>query len=167
MGVSASKRVSKSLQDSPQFTTTCNSVYKNCLNLTQHAFPGIRPYQLLHASTLLHQSLSSTHPLIKKWVPSPPNQNQVDTALSTITKNSPDQNIETLNQTIFKEFAVEVFKDVIVYNAGKAVVERVPFGIVGIAGIGILTKSGKEVVGSVMGVYALGVATAIYLSLSA
>ncbi|KAL5713578.1 hypothetical protein ACHQM5_015641 [Ranunculus cassubicifolius] len=169
MGLSSSKRVSKSLHNSPEFSTTCESVYADCLELTQHAFPGLRPYQLHHASTKLHQKLSITHPLIKKWVPSPPNQSQVDKALIIIKNQrsiSSDEPEITLGLTEFKDFSVEVFKEEIVSNAGKAVLQRVPIGIVGIAGIGVLTRSGKEIVGSVMGVYSLGVATAVYLSLS-
>ncbi|KAK9289036.1 hypothetical protein L1049_017507 [Liquidambar formosana] len=66
----------------------------------------------------------------------------------------------------FKAFAVDLFRDAIVCNAGKAVLRRVPIGIGGIVGVGMATRSGKDLVGTVVGVYALGVATSIFLSLS-
>ncbi|PIA55975.1 hypothetical protein AQUCO_00700354v1 [Aquilegia coerulea] len=166
MGQSASKRVENSLHGSSEFRTACESVYKEALDLAQHIFPGIRPYQLFNACTKLHQTLSTVDPLIKKWVPSPPSQSQVDSALSTVIQRSKSSDFETLNYTKFEAFAVELYKCAVVGNAGKALLQRVPFGIAGIAGIGMVTRSGKELVGSVMGVYALGVATAVYLSLS-
>lgn len=61
---------------------------------------------------------------------------------------------------------MELFAGAVVENAGKAVMFRVPIGIAGIAGIGAATRSGKDLVGAVIGVYSLGVATSIFLSLS-
>lgn len=51
-------------------------------------------------------------------------------------------------------------------NARKAVMWRVPIGVAGIAGVGAATRSGKELIGTAIGAYALGVATSISLSLS-
>ncbi|KAF6138066.1 hypothetical protein GIB67_042971 [Kingdonia uniflora] len=103
MGLSASKRAKQSLPTS-QFDIACAMSYDYCLNLTQHAFPGIRPYQLFDASTRLHTLLSTVHPLIVKGVPSPPNQTQVDHALKTVTHCD-----ETLCLEEFKAFAVELY----------------------------------------------------------
>jgi len=51
-------------------------------------------------------------------------------------------------------------------NAGKAILGRLPLGVAGIVGVGAVVKGGKEVVGAAIGVYALGVVTSVYLSLS-
>lgn len=65
----------------------------------------------------------------------------------------------------FKEFAVAAFADAVVSSAGKEVLKRLPLGVAGIAGIGVVVKPGKEVVAAAIGAYALGVVTSIYLSL--
>lgn len=59
-----------------------------------------------------------------------------------------------------------VFAEAIVGNATKAVLTRVPIGIAGIAGIGAIARPGKDLIGAAIGIYALGVATSIYVSLS-
>lgn len=59
-----------------------------------------------------------------------------------------------------------LYASAVVGNAGKALLGRVPIGVAGIAGIGAVTGSRKDLVGAAIGVYALGVATSIYLSLS-
>lgn len=64
------------------------------------------------------------------------------------------------------DFAVELFCSVIMSNARRRLLRRVPVGVAGIAGLGALTRSGKGVVGSVAGVYALCAAAAVYLSLA-
>ncbi|KAI8003163.1 hypothetical protein LOK49_LG08G02028 [Camellia lanceoleosa] len=173
MGLSASKRVSRSFDSSPDFNSACDSVFEECLNLAQHAFPGVKPYQLRSATDRLHHSLLSTshpHPLVKKWVPNPPTRSQVDNAYElVVTRRSSNENEEeqpSLGPIEFKAFATEVFTNAVVSNAGKAVLQRVPIGIAGIAGIGVVTRSGKDLVGTVIGVYALGVASSIYLSLA-
>lgn len=61
---------------------------------------------------------------------------------------------------------MEVFTDAVVSNAGKEVLKRVPLGVAGIAGVGLIVKPGKEILGAAIGAYALGVATSIYLSLA-
>ncbi|XP_068662786.1 LOW QUALITY PROTEIN: uncharacterized protein [Aristolochia californica] len=161
MGLSASKRVSRILEASPEFDAACTSVYEDCLNLTQHAFPGVRPYQLYDASLRLHLTLSSSLPFVKQWVSSPPSKVQVDHAIATTAEYK-----ETLNLLEFKAFSLHLFRYVIISNARDKVLRRIPIGIAGIAGLGAVTRSGKGVVGSVMGVYALGVTAAVYLSLS-
>ncbi|XP_077229273.1 uncharacterized protein LOC143862162 [Tasmannia lanceolata] len=163
MGVAASKKVEKTLKDSPEFDSACNSVYSDCLNLTQHAFPGVLPYQLSDASDRLHLKLSTALPLVKKWASLPPSQTQVDQAFKSVESDSGG---ETLNSSEFKAFAVELFRDAIVSNVQNAVLRRVPIGIAGIAGFGMVTRSGKDLVGGLMGIYALGVAAAVYLNLS-
>ncbi|XP_059630206.1 uncharacterized protein LOC132273207 [Cornus florida] len=168
MGLSISKRVCRSFQTSPEFNSACDSVYEECLKLSQDAFSGVRPYQLLAASDRLHYSLSAmphVHPLIAKWVPTPPTRSQVDKALREVVVVGKDTTLE-LGQADFKAFAVEVFTDAVVSNAGKAVLRRIPIGVAGIAGVGMVSRSGKDLVGTAIGVYALGVATSIYLSLA-
>lgn len=174
MGItqSASKRVSTTLIKSSEFNSACDSAYTNCLSLTQQAFPGVLPYQLLTAATELHQTLTShhPHPLILRWVPSPPTHSQVDSAFRFVTrhqnKSGNDEEPLVLRLPQFREWAVVLFADAVVGNAGKAVLKRVPIGALGIVGIGAAARSGKAVVGAAIGVYALGVATSIYLSLS-
>ncbi|KAM7486729.1 hypothetical protein LguiA_002738 [Lonicera macranthoides] len=169
MGLSSSKRVSRTLRNSADFNSACDSVYEDCLALTQHAFPGVKPYQLFSASENLHRSLSSL-PLIHKWVPTPPTRSQVDKALTRQVEQKPDPIQEkseiTLGSGEFKEFAVDLFTDAVVSNAGKAILRQVPIGVIGILGVGGLTRSGKELVGAAIGVYALGVSTSIYLGLA-
>ncbi|GFS31219.1 hypothetical protein Acr_00g0016240 [Actinidia rufa] len=170
MGTSASKRVSRSFTDSNDFNSTCDSVYEECLNLTQHAFPGVRPYQLSSATDRVHHSLSTSHPLIKKWVPTPPTRSQVDTAYRVVLTrrfgHEPDGEEEPcLGKGEFRAFGVEVFAGAVVANAGAAVIRRIPIGVAGIAGVGAVTRAGKDLVGTAIGLYALGVATSIYLSL--
>ncbi|KAE9450451.1 hypothetical protein C3L33_17648, partial [Rhododendron williamsianum] len=148
MGLSPSKRVSETLTNSPDFTSTCTSVYQDCLTLAQHAFPGVQPYQLSHATSLLHHSLSSTHPLLKTGSP-PLRPGPVSTAPTE------------------PEFAVEVFTGAVVDNATAAVVKRVPIGVVGIVGVGLGVRAGKDLVGALVGVYSVGVAASVYLSLLA
>lgn len=166
MGLSASTRAKRSLRNSSQFDSVCDSVYTECLDLSQHVIPGVHPYQLPGASLRLHHSLSDHHPLIKRWVPSPPTQLQVDRALRAVTHSvdsSPDQ---TLGRAEFKAFAVELFADAVVAGARRAVLRRLPIGVLGIAVVGVAARSGKELVTAAIGVYALGVATSVYLGLS-
>ncbi|KAH7547564.1 hypothetical protein FEM48_Zijuj01G0323200 [Ziziphus jujuba var. spinosa] len=173
MGISASKRVKNSLSNSPQFDSASDSAFSHCLSLTQHAFPGVFPYQLAAASEHLHHTLTTdrSHPLVIKWVPSAPTRSQVDSALRAVTRSSNDDVSAAGEELIlgpaqFKAWAVELFAEAIVSNAGKAVLCRVPIGVAGIAGIGVVSRAGKGLVGTAIGVYSLGVATAIYLSLS-
>ncbi|GMH28041.1 hypothetical protein Nepgr_029884 [Nepenthes gracilis] len=179
MGISASKRVSRRFRDSEEFNSACDSVFEECLTLTQHAFPGIFPYQLSEACYGLHFSLSSSDPLVKKWLPSPPSLAQVDRAYRLFSLrrarcndyHSPPSNPQpqppTLGSDEFKAFAVELFTDSVVSNAGKEMIVRIPIGVAGIAGVGMATRAGKNLIGPAIGVYALGVATSIYVSLFA
>ncbi|XP_075662194.1 uncharacterized protein LOC142631767 [Castanea sativa] len=172
MGISASKRVGTSLSNSSEFGSACDSAYTHCLTMTQHAFPGVFPYQLATASDHIHRTLSTLrpHPLIIKWVPSPPTRSQVDSAFRAVTRSSSKahehESNDVIGSTQFKKWAVELFANAVVVNAGKALMCRVPIGIAGIAGIGAVTRSGKDLVGTAIGVYALGVATSVFLSLS-
>ncbi|KAG9444680.1 hypothetical protein H6P81_016020 [Aristolochia fimbriata] len=161
MGLSASIRVSSILETSPEFDAACNSVYDDCLNLAQHAFSGVRHYQLSDASLRLHLALTSSLPFVKQWMPSPPSEAQVDRAIAAAAKDK-----DTLNSDEFKAFSLLLFRDVIVCNARNRVLRQIPVGIAGIAGLGAVTRSGRGMVGSVIGVYALGVTAAVYLSLS-
>lgn len=177
MGLSASKRVNSSLSNSNEFNSACDSAYTHCLSLTQHAFEGVLPYQLLTASNYIHHALLSLPhppPLVLKWVPHPPSQVQVDSAFRQVSRcrsrrseeEEEEEKPEVIGSNRFKEWAVVLYANAVVGNAGKALLSRVPIGVAGIAGIGAVTRSGKDLVGAAIGVYALGVATSIYLSLS-
>ncbi|EHA8588741.1 Armadillo repeat-containing protein 2 [Cocos nucifera] len=161
MGLNVSKRVERSLRSSPEFDAACGSIYDRCLADAQHAFPGVRLYQLASAAAHLHAALSVSLPLVRRWVPSPPAQAQVDAALRRV-----DPEAEALGPAEFRAFAAELFKDAILAGAGAAVLRRVPIGVAGIAGVGMVTHAGAEVVGRVMGVYAAGVVAAVFLGLS-
>ncbi|KAH7833378.1 hypothetical protein Vadar_005673 [Vaccinium darrowii] len=67
----------------------------------------------------------------------------------------------------FEEFVIEVFTGSVVDSARAAVMRRVPIGVVGIVGVGAGVRAGKDVVGTVIGVYSIGVAASVYLSLFA
>lgn len=159
MGISASKRVAGALRRSPDFAAACDSAYDYSLALAQNAFPGLRPYQLPSATALVHAN--TRLPLLRRWVPSPPTQAQVNRAAAAAVR----EGAELLSRAEFMDFAVELFRGVIVSNARHRVLRRVSVGVAGIAGLGALTRSGKGVVGSVAGVYALCAAAAVYLSL--
>lgn len=170
MGLSASKRVALALHNSPEFNAASESAYTQCLSLAQHAFPGVKTYQLFTATENLHHTLFRSLPLISKWVPHPPNREQVDRAckivLSRRSVRQVDSDESLLDEVEFKAFAMEVFTDAVVSNAGKEVLKRVPLGVAGIAGVGLIVKPGKEILRAAIGAYALGVATSIYLSLA-
>ncbi|KAK1379363.1 hypothetical protein POM88_026107 [Heracleum sosnowskyi] len=164
MGISASTqtRVTQTLRTSSEFNSVVNSVYQDSLALTQHAFPGIKPYQLLSASDQIHASLTLiNYPLVLKWVPSPPTRSQVDQAFKSITSDKPQQDI-TLGEDEFRDFAVDLYGNAVVSSAGKAVMVRVPVGIAGIVGVGVAMGSGNRLVKAAVGVYALGAAVAFY-----
>lgn len=164
MGISASSqaRVSETLRKSSDFNAVINSVYQNSVSQAQHAFPGIKPYQLLSASDQIHASLTLiNYPLVLKWVPSPPTRSQVDRAFKSITSDKPQQHI-TLGEIEFRHFAVELYGNAAVSSAEKAVMVRVPVGIAGIVGVGVVMGRGKALVKAAVGIYALGAAVAFY-----
>ncbi|XP_021774680.1 uncharacterized protein LOC110738595 [Chenopodium quinoa] len=162
MGISPSKKVSHHFRSSPEFTSSCNTIFSDLQTLTHHTSPGkIFAYQLPDATLRLHNSLSS--PLIATWCPSPPSRAQIDGAYRSIRRSSPPE--ETLDSDEFREFAVVVFTDAVVTNASKAAARKVCVGVAGIAGVGMVGRVGGGLVGSVIGVYALGVATTAYLGL--
>lgn len=161
MGINASKRVERALEASPEFDAACEAVFEHCRSEAQHAFRGVRRYQLADAAARLHAALSESLRLVRRWVPSPPGQAQVDAALRRVDPGGDD-----LAPDEFRAFAVELFRDAVVTAAGRALIVRVPVGIAGIAGAGMVAREGRELVGRVMGVYAFGVVAAVYLSLS-
>ncbi|KAJ8563375.1 hypothetical protein K7X08_031827 [Anisodus acutangulus] len=169
MGLSASKRVSNSLQNSSKFNSVCDSVYDDCLSVSQHAFAGVKPYQLFSATERLHASLYPSVPLITNWVKSPPTRLQVDKAFKIVSTRRSGEEKESeieLRNDEFKEFAVEVFADAVVSCAGKELLKRVPLGAFGIACVSAVVKPGKELIAAAIGAYALGVATSVYVSLA-
>ncbi|KAI3723611.1 hypothetical protein L2E82_35346 [Cichorium intybus] len=166
MGLSSSKRVAAKLRDSPEFSSACDTVYEQFLDLAQQTFPGIPRYQLVSASDRLYQTLSDLHlPLIDKWITSPPTRSQIDETIQKFLPGDEGDEIVTLEEAQFKEFAMDLYADTIVSNAGKAILVKVPVGVAGIVGIGFATRSTMEVVGTLIGVYAVGIATSVYLSL--
>ncbi|KAK9138756.1 hypothetical protein Sjap_009350 [Stephania japonica] len=171
MGSVASKRVEKTLAASPDFSAAVGAAYRRALDLSERAFPGVRRYQLYSAAAEIHRDLLSgaAHRLVNQWLPSPPTRVQVDRAAAAVAarrrRRGGGGDEETLDEEEFMEFAVEAFREGIFGNASRAVLTRVPVGLVGIGGIGVATRSGGGVVGSVMGVYAVGVAVGVYLSL--
>ncbi|KAI9079344.1 hypothetical protein K1719_038643 [Acacia pycnantha] len=164
MGLLVSTRVKNSLSQSPEFESACEAAFSQCLSQTQHAFQGVFPYQLHTASDYLHFLLSDTHPhpLILKWLSTPPACSQVDSALRFISPD--DQQDAVLGPLQFKAWAVHLYTDAILSSAGKALLFRVPIGVAGIASIGAL--SGNQFVGTAIGAYSLGVAVSIFLGLS-
>ncbi|WOL04132.1 hypothetical protein Cni_G12853 [Canna indica] len=162
MGLNASKRVETALTSSPEFDAVCEAEFERCLAEAQHAFPGVRRYQLVDAAASLHASLSGAIPLVRRWVPDPPARAQVDAAFRRAIPSS----TEDLDPAEFRAFAADLFRDAVLAGAGRAVLRRVPIGVAGISGLGLVTRAGTQVVASVVGVYAVGVATGVYLSLS-
>ncbi|KAK7390569.1 hypothetical protein VNO78_25878 [Psophocarpus tetragonolobus] len=157
MGLSASKRVEKSLQNSGDFNSACDSAFSHCLSLTQHAFEGVFPYQLKTASDFIHAN--TTHPLIRKWVHAPPDRSAVDAA---VPLNSSD----TLPLPLFRKWAHRLYTNVVLSAASKALMLRLPVGVVGIVGIGAVTRPPPQWVASFVGAYSLGVGLSIFLALS-
>lgn len=51
-------------------------------------------------------------------------------------------------------------------NARNDVMRRIPMGVGGIVGVGLATRLKMNFVGAAVGVYAVGVATDVYISLS-
>ncbi|CAO2838218.1 unnamed protein product [Amaranthus hypochondriacus] len=166
MGISASKRVSDQFSTSQEFASSCNTVFSDLQTLTQHTSDSeIFAYQLPDASIRLHDSLllSLPSPILKSWCPSPPSRTQVDGAYRSLRPNSSPK--QTLNSDEFKEFAVVLFTDAVVSKVTKKVASRLGVGVAGIAGVGMMARVGGGLVGSAIGVYALGVATSVYVSL--
>ncbi|KAH0452410.1 hypothetical protein IEQ34_019709 [Dendrobium chrysotoxum] len=162
MGITVSKKVETTLISSPNFTAACELVYSDCLAESQHAFAGVKPYQLAGAAASLHESLSRSLPLIRRWVQSPPPREKVDAAFrSVVTGSSADD----LSLPEFKAFATELFRDAVIAGAGGAVARGIEIGMVGIAGVGIVRRTGVGIVVKVMGVYSAGIAAAVYFSL--
>uniref|UniRef100_A0A0D9W6N5 Uncharacterized protein n=1 Tax=Leersia perrieri TaxID=77586 RepID=A0A0D9W6N5_9ORYZ len=67
MGLSPSKRVDAALRRAPSFAAACDDAFARCLADAQHAFAGVRPYQLADASARLHSSLHGSLPLVRRW----------------------------------------------------------------------------------------------------
>ncbi|KAG0499842.1 hypothetical protein HPP92_004098 [Vanilla planifolia] len=124
MGIGASKRVEEALISSPVFAAACESVYEDCLAEAQHAFAGVRPYQLGDAADRLHAALSHSLPLVRRWVPLPPPRQEVDKAFCRVAGASAD----ALHLPEFKAFATELFRAAIMAGAGAAVARRIPIG---------------------------------------
>ncbi|CAI0379257.1 unnamed protein product, partial [Linum tenue] len=106
-------------------------------------FPGVLPYQLPTASDQIHSILTTTNkiPLIVNWVPTPPIQAQVDSALKVVEAEAPEEEPMTLGAEEFKQWVVVLFADAVAEKAGKALLQRVPIGVAGIVGIGGVQRS--------------------------
>ncbi|KAJ4824915.1 hypothetical protein Tsubulata_047095, partial [Turnera subulata] len=131
--------------------------YTHCLSLTQHAFPGVLPHQLPTASDHIHATLTvaGKQPLILRWVPSPPARAQIDSAFRVVTAHQRPKEKEkdeeeeelVLGPAQFKEWAVVLFAEAAVGNAGKAVLARAPIGAAGIVGVGAVARAGTGSIG--------------------
>lgn len=167
---SSSKRVTGKLQESAEFISSIQTVYNQTLSPSQQTFQGIPRYQIQSASDNLYNTLLQQHdiiPLIKKYVTAPPTRSQVQKSLRKVVQNADDDDdqIVTVGENQFKEFAFDLYAGVIVSNAEKDIMVKVPMGVAGIVGLGVASRLGVQVVGTAAGVYAVGVATSVYLSL--
>lgn len=163
MGLSPSKRASRAFETSTTFATACDAVFDEIVALTQGRFTGIFPYQLSDAARRLHDRLRSlSFPLIKRWVPTPPSQAQVDRAYRS-SDHAPES--ETLDRHQFRNFAVALFTDAVVSAAVKETAVMLPLCAAEIAGVGMVTRARKDLIGGLIAAYAVTAATSIYLSL--
>lgn len=125
MGVSPSKRVENDLINSPSFQSAMTNTYEECMNLTQHAFPGPCLYQLLHASTSVYTLLlssskdDSASKIQQKWLPQPPTQIQIDRTLRKLKLLSKGKST-SLNLEEFQAFMVSLFQDMALCNVFKS-----------------------------------------------
>ncbi|KZV52906.1 hypothetical protein F511_31500 [Dorcoceras hygrometricum] len=169
MGLSASKRVVRHLQASPQFSSDCSSVYADCLSLSQHAFAGIKPYQLYSAVEQLHRVLYRSLPLISKWVPHTPGRDRVDRAFRSVIRSrgagstAVQEEDTVLDEAEFEELASEVFAECIASNMEREALKKVAVGAVGIGGVGAVVKPGNGVLVAAIAAFALGVGIDLYV----
>ncbi|GJR87557.1 hypothetical protein Tco_0270092 [Tanacetum coccineum] len=168
LSLSSTKRVTGKLRDSQEFKSSIETVYNETLSLSQQTFQGIPRYQIQSASDNLYNTLlllqqPNIPPLITKYVTAPPTRSQVQNSLRKVVQN--DDEIVTLGEDQFKDFAFDLYAGVIVSNAQKDVMLKLPMGVAGIVGVGLASRLGLQVVGTVVGVYAVGVTTSVYLSL--
>uniref|UniRef100_A0A0E0KSA6 Uncharacterized protein n=1 Tax=Oryza punctata TaxID=4537 RepID=A0A0E0KSA6_ORYPU len=143
MGLSPSKRVDTALRGAPAFAAACDDAFSRCLADAQHAFAGVRPYQLADASAHLHASLLGSLPLVRRWVPSPPPRSRVDSALRAAGL----EDAAMLSRGQFGEFAAELFREAVLAGAAQAALVRAPAGAAGLVGVGLATRAGAGVVG--------------------
>ncbi|KAI3760458.1 hypothetical protein L1987_50853 [Smallanthus sonchifolius] len=115
MGLSSSKRVIGNLRCSSELNSACDGVYEPSLSLAQQVVPGIPRYKVASATDCLYQTLSDLHvPLIDKWFTPLPTRSQIDKALQKALPEDEGDVIITLGDSVFKEFAVDMYTDVIV-----------------------------------------------------
>ncbi|XP_073134701.1 uncharacterized protein [Henckelia pumila] len=162
MGLSASKRVRAHLEASPQFSSACNSAYAHCLSLTQHAFAGIKPYQLCSAVDQLHRLLSNSLPIISKWAARPPDRDRVDRAFRSLIRTRESGSMAAREDTVldeseFEELALELFAECVASNMEMVALKRFAVGAVGIGGVGAALKPGSGVLVAAIAAYALGI----------
>ncbi|XP_040379496.1 uncharacterized protein LOC102719487 [Oryza brachyantha] len=161
MGLSPSKRVDAAIRGAPAFAAACDDAYDRCVADAQHAFAGVRPYQLADASAHLHSSLRGSLPLVRRWVPTPPSRARVHSALRAAGLEDASE----LSRMQFREFAAELFREAVLSAAAQAALVRAPAGAAGLVGVGLATRAGAGAVGRLVAVYTAGVAAAVYLSL--
>lgn len=180
MGSSPSKRLETELRDSPSFQSAITNTYEECMNLTQHAFPGPCLYQLLHASTSIYSLLLSSSqddPAAKiqqKWLPQPPTQLQIDRTLRKLKLLSKGKSA-SLNLEEFRAFILSLFKDMALSSAFKSMAFYIPVGFVAILSshliaqrlplIGPMYRTRGPRLPRVMAGYAAGTTAAVYLNL--
>ncbi|PWZ56721.1 hypothetical protein Zm00014a_033041 [Zea mays] len=89
--------------------------FDRCLADAQRRFPGVRRYQLADVAAHLHSELSVSVPLVQRWVPSPPPRVRVDAALRAAGLEDEAE----LSRLQFREFAVELFREVVLAGAAN------------------------------------------------
>nr|ADE76042.1 unknown [Picea sitchensis] len=180
MGSSPSKRVEIELRNSPSFQSAVANTYEECMNLTQHAFPGPCLYQLLHASTSVYTLLLSSSkddPAAKiqqKWLPQPPTQLQIDRTLRKL-KLLCNGKSASLNLEEFQAFILALFRDMALSNAFKSMAFYIPVGFLAILSshliaqrlplIGPTYRTQGPKLPRIMAGYTAGTAAAVYINL--
>jgi len=180
MGLSPSKRVENDLRNSPSFQSAMTNTYEECMNLTQHAFPGPCLYQLLHASTSVYTLLlssskdDSASKIQQKWLPQPPTQIQIDRTLRKLKLLSKGKST-SLNLQEFQAFIVALFRDMALSNAFKSMAFYIPVGFVAILSshliaqrlplIGPTYRTRGPKLPRIMAGYTTGTAAAAYINL--
>ncbi|MCO5611647.1 hypothetical protein L7F22_065901 [Adiantum nelumboides] len=135
MGISASRRVEKQLRASPRFQAAVCTSFEECTALSHHTAGGVFFYQLCDASRRIYELISSLPPdhaedsvclLKQRWLPSPPIQADVD--LSLRDGGFAPSGKQFLTLTEFQEFALCLFRDMVITSVEHQVVLYVPIG---------------------------------------
>lgn len=168
------------LRISPSFQSAIANSYEECMNLTQHSFPGPCLYQLLHASTSVYTLLlssskdDSASKIQQKWLPQPPTQLQIDRTLRKLKLLSKGKST-SLNLEEYQAFIVALFRDMALSNAFKSMAFYILVGFVAILSshliaqriplIGPTYRTRGPKLPRIMAGYTAGTAAAVYINL--